>query len=82
METDKFMTSMEFATKIKRSYNTVMGWLRKGLIPDAQPQTFGNETRWFIPIERVADFKQWDPRKRQGKRGPGKKAAKKKGAGK
>jgi hypothetical protein len=77
METDKFMTSTEFATKIKRSYNTVLGWLRKELIPGAIPQTFGNETRWFIPTERVDDFHQWDPKKRWGKRGPGKKAAEK-----
>jgi len=81
METDKFMTSMEFATKIKRSYNTVVGWLRKGLIPDAVQQTIGNETRWFIPNERVADFRQWDPKKRWGKRRKGKKAAKKSGKG-
>jgi hypothetical protein len=77
MELDKFMTSTEFATKIKRSYNTVAGWLRKGLIPGAVPQTLGKETRWFIPLERVDDFKQWDPKKKWGKRGKGKKSAKK-----
>jgi len=78
METDKFMTTSEFAVKVKRSYNTVLGWLRKGLIPGAVPQTFGNETRWFIPNERLADFRDWDPKKRWGKRGKSKKAATKK----
>ena len=71
------MTTMEFAAEIKRSYNTVLGWLRKGLVPEAVPKKLGNETRWFIPIERVKDFRQWDPKKRWGKRGPAKKAAKK-----
>jgi len=77
MELDEFMTSTEFATKIKRSYNTVLRWLRKGMVPGAVSQTLGNETRWFIPNERVADFRQWDPKKRWGKRGPAKKASKK-----
>lgn len=80
MELDDYMTSTEFAAKIKRSYNTVLRWLRKGLVPGAISQTLGNETRWFIPNERVADFRQWDPKKRWGKRGPAKKAAKKGGA--
>src|SRR5262245_13451921 len=77
MELDDFMTSTEFATKIRRSYNTVLRWLRKGMVPGAISQTLGNETRWFIPNERVADFRQWDPKKRWGKRGPAKKASKK-----
>jgi len=82
MELDKFMTSTEFATKIKQSYNTVLRWLRKGMVRGAVSQTLGNETRWFIPNERVADFRQWDPKKRRGKRGPAKKAAKKEGSAK
>jgi hypothetical protein len=77
MELEKYMTSVEFADAIKRKYSTVARWLRDGLIPGAEPQKLGNEIRWFIPRERVGDFKQWSPTKNWGKRGKAKKSAEK-----
>jgi helix-turn-helix protein len=72
MEIDRFMTSTEFAEKIKRPYNTVIRWLRQGKVPGAVSQPFGNINVWLIPRERVDDYQEWNPTKEQGKRGKAK----------
>jgi hypothetical protein len=72
MELDNYMTATEFAEKIDRPYNTVLRWLKKGWVPRSEPKALGNETRWFIHVDSVKDFKQWDPTERWGKRGKAK----------
>jgi hypothetical protein len=74
MELDDFMTPSEFAIEIKRPYNTIMRWLRKGWVRGAILQKLGNDEVWFVPKERVKDYPEWNPTNQWGKRGKAKKS--------
>ena len=66
METENFMTAVEFAEKVNTAYPTVAKWLRDGKVPGAVRQKIGNMEIWMIPVDVLRDFvrpKMGRPRK-------------------
>jgi hypothetical protein len=73
MRKQKMLSPSQYAEKVGKPYQTIMGWLRQGRIPGAEKTEVGKMTIYQIPENAV----YLEPAM-----GRPKKAAKKKGAGK
>jgi len=62
------LTTKEFAAEVDASYQTVMGWLRDGRIPEAVfDDSIPRGGIWLIPRGAVARFKSLETRPRRGR---------------
>ena len=57
------MTARELARRIKVPHTTVMGWLQKGQVPGAKPETVGDFKVWVIPVAVVDSYPTWRPKR-------------------
>ncbi|HKV41356.1 MAG TPA: hypothetical protein VJX67_19275 [Blastocatellia bacterium] len=53
------LTTKEFAEEVHAAYPTVMGWLRRGMIPGAVfDDTIPRGGIWRIPADAVSQFRK------------------------
>lgn len=62
------MTTTQFAKELGVPYQTVMGWLRDGRIPEAEPDDSNPRGRvWWIPANLVARFSDPETKPQKGR---------------
>jgi hypothetical protein len=57
------ITPLEFANRVGRPYQTIMYWLRRGIVPGVE---IVQETRgpiYHVPVSAVAKFKDKGPKR-------------------
>ncbi|HKF55240.1 MAG TPA: hypothetical protein VKJ45_07340 [Blastocatellia bacterium] len=63
MKKDEWLTTRQFAAEVGRPYDTVIYWLRKGLVPGVEVVELSNLRVYRIPRSAVAQFKKQGPRR-------------------
>ena len=56
------ITPLEFAEQIGRPYQTVLYWLRKGLVPGAEVVQETRGPVYSIPADALDTLKDWEPK--------------------
>jgi hypothetical protein len=58
----EMITPKEFAVQIGRPYQTVMYWLRQGLVPGAKVKQESRGPAYMVPADSAQTFAQWEPK--------------------
>ena len=63
MKEGDWLTTRQFAEQVGRPYDTVIYWLRKGLVEGAKLVQVGSLRAYQVPQSAVAQFKKEGPRR-------------------
>ena len=58
----KMISPQEFADQIGRPYQTVLYWLRKGLVPGAEVKQESRGPVYSVPADAIRSIDEWEPK--------------------
>ena len=56
------ISPQEFADEVGRPYQTILYWLRKGLVPGAEVKQESRGPVYSVPADAARTFEQWEPK--------------------